>query len=107
MAPGGVREGLEEDTTLTERNERNPDVEALRERILSLSGAILRISASLDVDTVLREVVTSARALTRPSTRYRSTSLTVWPGTRVEPGALVRLCRVGAVRRHDGIPATK
>ena len=38
--------------------------EALRERISTLSAAILRISASLDLDTVLREVVESARALT-------------------------------------------
>ena len=37
---------------------------ALRERISMLSAAILRISASLDLDTVLREVVDSARALT-------------------------------------------
>ena len=37
---------------------------ALRERISKLSAAILRISASLDLDTVLREVVDSARALT-------------------------------------------
>ena len=37
---------------------------ALRERISTLSAAILRISASLDLDTVLREVVDSACALT-------------------------------------------
>ena len=37
---------------------------ALRERISKLSTAILRISASLDLDTVLREIVDSARALT-------------------------------------------
>ena len=37
---------------------------ALRERISKLSAAILRISASLDLDTVLREIVDSARALT-------------------------------------------
>ena len=37
---------------------------ALRERISALSAAILRISASLDLDTVLREVVDSACALT-------------------------------------------
>ena len=49
---------------MTERNQSSPEVEALRERISSLSGAILRISASLDVDTVLREVVDGARALT-------------------------------------------
>ena len=38
--------------------------EALGERISKLSTAILRISASLDVNTVLQEVVDSARALT-------------------------------------------
>ena len=37
---------------------------ALRERSSKLSAAILRISASLDLDTVLREVVDGARALT-------------------------------------------
>ena len=40
------------------------EVEALRERIARLSAAILRISASLDIDTVLREAVESACALT-------------------------------------------
>ena len=49
---------------MAKRNQPNPDVEALRTRLSNLSGAILRISASLDVDTVLHEVVTSARALT-------------------------------------------
>ena len=49
---------------MTSRDHPNPEAEALRERISSLSAAILRISASLDVDTVLREVVDSARALT-------------------------------------------
>ncbi len=39
--------------------------EALQERVAKLSDAILRISASLDLDTVLREVADSARALTR------------------------------------------
>ena len=37
---------------------------ALRQRVSQLSAAILRISDSLDVDTVLQEVVDSARALT-------------------------------------------
>ena len=45
-------------------DERKREVEALRERISSLSGAVLRISASLDVGPVLRETVDSARALT-------------------------------------------
>ncbi len=40
------------------------DAGAPYERISALSAAILRINASLDVDTVLREVVDSARALT-------------------------------------------
>ena len=39
-------------------------IEALRERISTLSAAILRISASLDMETVLREAADSARALT-------------------------------------------
>ena len=39
-------------------------VEALRERVTRLSAAVLRISDSLDLDTVLREVVDSTRALT-------------------------------------------
>ena len=40
------------------------EIEALRERVSDLSAAILRISASLDPATVLREVVESARVLT-------------------------------------------
>ena len=40
------------------------EIEALRERIAALSAAILRISASLDIDTVLQEIAESARALT-------------------------------------------
>ncbi len=38
--------------------------EALRERISTLSAAVLRMSAGLDLDTVLREAVDGARALT-------------------------------------------
>ena len=38
--------------------------DALRKRISTLSAAILRINASLDLDTVLAEVVGSARGLT-------------------------------------------
>ena len=49
---------------MTPPHEPNPEAEALRARISNLSAAVLRISASLDVDTVLREVVESARALT-------------------------------------------
>ena len=38
-------------------------VQALEERVSRLSNAVLRISSSLDLDTVLQEVVDSARAL--------------------------------------------
>ena len=38
--------------------------EALEERISRLTAAILRVSSSLDLDTVLQEIVESARALT-------------------------------------------
>ena len=45
-------------------NEHKHETEALRERISQLSGAILRINSSLDINTVLHEVVDSARTLT-------------------------------------------
>ncbi|MYJ04631.1 MAG: hypothetical protein F4061_09735, partial [Acidobacteria bacterium] len=40
------------------------EIEMLRERISRLSAASVRISSSLDVETVLREIVGSARSLT-------------------------------------------
>ena len=40
---------------------------SLRDRFARLSGTVLRINSSLDLDTVLREVVDSARALTGAS----------------------------------------
>ena len=43
---------------------REREIEVLRERLSRLSAAVLRVSASLELDTVLREVVDSARALT-------------------------------------------
>ena len=49
---------------MTERNPQDPHAGAPRASVSDLSAAVLRISASLDVDTVLREVVESARALT-------------------------------------------
>ncbi len=39
-------------------------IEMLEERISNLCAAVLRVSASLDLETVLREIVDSARALT-------------------------------------------
>ena len=49
---------------MTDSGELRRENETLRERIARLSAAVLRISASLDAMTVLREVVDSARALT-------------------------------------------
>ena len=49
---------------MSSNREPGREVEALRERIAALSAAILRISSSLDVDTVLHEIAESARALT-------------------------------------------
>ena len=45
-------------------SDQRHQIEALRERISALTAAILRISASLDLDTVLREIAETARALT-------------------------------------------
>ena len=49
---------------MSETTEPGREIDALRERISALTAAILRISASLDVDTVLREIAEAARALT-------------------------------------------
>ncbi|MCY4108487.1 MAG: hypothetical protein OXG11_05595, partial [Chloroflexi bacterium] len=43
---------------------RDLEMQALRDRLSRLSEASLRINESLDFDTVLQEVVDSARALT-------------------------------------------
>ena len=49
---------------MNDRDETTREIEALRERVSKLSAASLRIGASLDLGTVLREVVDGARALT-------------------------------------------
>ena len=49
---------------MNKSNGMEAEIQALRERLSKLCAAVLRISASLDLDTVLREVVASARALT-------------------------------------------
>ena len=54
---------------------------ALRERIAALSDAVLRVSASLDLDTVLREIVDRACALT--AARYGMIA-TVHQGGEIE-----------------------
>ena len=49
---------------MTGKGNRNREVQALRARISALSAASLRVGSSLDLDTVLREIVESARVLT-------------------------------------------
>ena len=49
---------------MSDREPTAAEIAALRERISALSTASLRISASLDLETVLREVVESAQSLT-------------------------------------------
>ena len=49
---------------MTQSGDARQEIEALRERNSILSAAILRIGATLDLDTVLAEVVESARELT-------------------------------------------
>ena len=60
----GVRTGSEKEGLLNQTSEPGLEIEALRGRISALSTAILRISASLDLATVLQEAVDAARALT-------------------------------------------
>ncbi|MCY3814633.1 MAG: response regulator [Gammaproteobacteria bacterium] len=49
---------------MQESDDLQREVRALRERVAALSAAVLRVSDSLDLATVLQEVVDSARALT-------------------------------------------
>ena len=49
---------------MTDSGDPRRESELLRQRISTLTAAILRISATLDLDTVLAEVVDSARGLT-------------------------------------------
>ena len=49
---------------LKEVEESTGEIEALRDRISGMSEAIVRITESLDLDTVLRGVIDSARSLT-------------------------------------------
>ena len=49
---------------LKNTDERNQQIEALRNRLSQLSEASLRINESLDLDTVLQEILDSARSLT-------------------------------------------
>ena len=49
---------------MTKADQRDQRVEVLRDRLSKLSQASLRINESLDLDTVLQEVVDSARSLT-------------------------------------------
>ena len=50
---------------MTEGSEAVQEARAAHERLSALSAAILRVNASLEVGAVLREIVNSARALTR------------------------------------------
>jgi len=54
----------EKEELLTESGDTRQENEALRERISTLNSAILRLSATLDLDTVLAEAVASVRGLT-------------------------------------------
>ena len=66
-------------------DERDREIEALRDRLSRLSQASLRINESLDFDNVLQEVVDSARALT--GSRYGA--LTVHGGDDELPDFIV------------------
>ena len=62
-------------------DELRQEIAALQERVSRLSGAVLRVSASLDLDTVLQEVVDAARVLT--GARYGAI-VTIGDSGRVE-----------------------
>ena len=70
---------------MTQPDERDPEIAELRERLSHLSEAGLRINESLDFDTVLQEVVDSARALT--ASRYGA--ITIWGDAGQSPHFIV------------------
>ena len=72
--PGSLRPEFDEGRDLTRSDDLRRQNTLLRDRMSGLSAASLRISASLDLETVLREVVESARELT--GARY-STIVTI------------------------------
>ena len=59
-----LHSGAAKEEFLNQTVEPASDLAVLRERVSALSAAILRIGASLDIATVLREAVDGARALT-------------------------------------------
>ena len=73
-------------------DERDQEIAALRDRLPSLTEAILRISEDLDLDTVLHEVVDSAR----PLTDARFGGITTGLGSDE-----LRRLRAGAHRREE------
>ncbi len=58
---GGTAPSRGRTGTLNQRDEAAQDVEDSRDRVATLAATALRIGASLDLDTVLREVVGDAR----------------------------------------------
>ncbi|MYK87388.1 MAG: GAF domain-containing protein, partial [Acidobacteria bacterium] len=63
---------------MNETDERGKEIARLRERMARLSSASLRISENLDLESVLREVVDSARVLTGAA------NAVITPADRVE-----------------------
>ena len=61
---GASRDDRTREAPLMEADDLKREIEALRALSATLNAAILRINASLDLDTVLDEVMESARALT-------------------------------------------
>ena len=48
---------------MNKSNKMDSEIRALRERLSRLSAAILRVNSSLDLDTVLQEILSSTRDL--------------------------------------------
>ena len=98
---------------MTLHNDSEHEIEALRERLLRLSEASLRVGGSLDLDPVLSEAVDGARAIT--GARYGGLTLSDESGglqtfvtsgvTPEEREALLKLSRRGrAVRFPQQCP---
>ena len=73
---------------MTQADRRDRDLAALRQRLSRLSAASLRINNSHDLDTVLQDVLDSARSLT--AARYGAGEFNANPITSAELEALAR-----------------
>ena len=90
---------------LNDPDPAGPGSGAFGERISRLSAAILRISASLDLATVLKEVVDSARAPLTPGARRRCRGPRCTTGASISAASYKTDCGDCLAQESNGVSA--